>query len=1236
MNVQVKHNGTTITGFVTSYERVHKICTGIGTLHIEISDSISSTFAPWDRIDIYENGDFKVRYYISSIEHAVNRSTYILDCQDNSKRIVDYFIPDSYTVDYPSYTRYWIEKFLTEAGVDFEFTTGSQGTLLSNYTNLGLVTVYEQILTLLQMSGWYMYFDGNGKAIIGSLNLDFAADRASVGKTDVLDISVESNDKMLRNKALVFGAYDAYTGTNAKASVTVHTPWNYDQRDIRTVVISNSNIPNNSTAYGMANQIIKEFARITVEKHITVWGARDFNLGTALRVTTNVWKGRGMITTFGTSMSKTGLVTNIVLDERCPRLFGYFDFGDYVYVATYGDGTWRKHIKFDPTWYNFSTGYTNLQITDLHINNGVFGSVGSSGEMYYAIDDLPWHNIPFSGLMSSIDTIASGEGINMTVFSGLKARAVIVDKYGNTVKFGVDTWNQPNYGDYFLMYSGMVHASGVVSGSGVTASGNRGWIVEYDVLGGDLTGTPYPISVSGNYDITVIDLENDGKNDYVSVKLGGGTPAPLTQNNITNWGYHQTQPFASTEDDTSYTAYPDAASIADINNNILGNQQFNGMNVQNPNALFAIDNMISGYSFVVTVGADRKARKVVFTRTFNVGLSVWEISKAVTTSAASAALVGATVLGIYPDLGGDTYRIFYRTGTYVSEGNITYKYIDWNALANTFGTATTISITSPQTQPAGTNVVGIARNFTVVRGDTIYNMNHYHRRNTGGGGSFNGPSHQYIDVVHIDMTGPSLINDPILDFETPEFDSSGNYYFFPANGINPATSEGGAATFESTIFNIFENGNEVQIIGRAEFYYRDGAGTTRSTREYLFYGNATVIQNTLIYSDDTVSGANIRRFPTVTLNEGSQLTVTKGFIGAQNPTAGQLSFVYNGTVFQTYSSPGSAFQYQYKFSSVRPVFADNNNQYIATNAGNFYLYSADDFSLQATLDFSGIGLYPDWFSGTAFGTFGTEVFGAYFDDNDGNDYIAPFNFTSFDTTRKIRSNTGIGSFTIPNITKRTINFGNFFVEDADYTLGDPIAGIYYVDIGTPDWEAATFLLLKRDGTDYTIIEEEAYPMRVDISNQAPVLTVGSGEPTFVSNYVYENSLTVIESLSISGQQVEDYRYAMLEPMVSGVVQSGYTSLSTILYIHGSGIFSADALTYSGGFTPIFGVPSGYGTRIETSRYGMGGQYIFITTSGNVQNFYQSDPASISGIAFFTLYSGLPQSRATIIRLDDAV
>jgi hypothetical protein len=161
-------------------------------------------------------------------------------------------------------------------------------------------------------------------------------------------------------------------------------------------------------------------------------------------------------------------------------------------------------------------------------------------------------------------------------------------------------------------------------------------------------------------------------------------------------------------------------------------------------------------------------------------------------------------------------------------------------------------------------------------------------------------------------------------------------------------------------------------------------------------------------------------------------------------------------------------------------------------------------------------------------------------------------------------------------------------------------------------------------------------MRLDISNNSPVVTVGSGDATFQSNYVYESTLVTVEAapsgvVASGGNKVNDYRYTYLQPLLSTLTSGGPIS-STILYTNGSGIFGADALTYSGGFTQMFSIPSGEATRIETSNFGIGGQYIFVTSSGFVQSFWQQDPATFY---FNQFQTGFPQSRATIIRLDDA-
>jgi hypothetical protein len=1233
MDVQVKHNGTTITGFVTEYERVHKICTGIGSLSVSIVDTISRTFVPWDSIDIYENGDFKVRYYVSSIEHNVPRSTLNLDCQDNSKRIVDYFIPDSYTVDYPSYTKYWISKFLDEAGVSYEYTVDSPGTLLSNFTNLGLVTVYEQVQTLLQMSGWYMYFDGNGKAIIGTLQTELADDLVSVGKTDILNILVTKDDKMLRNKALVFGAYDAFSDSNAKASVTVHTPWNYDHRDIRTVVISNSNIPNDSTAYGMANQIVKEFSKITVEKHLTLWGARDFNLGTALRVTSNVYKGKGLVTTFGTSMSKTGLVTNVVLDERCPRLFGYFDFGDYVYVSFYGDGVWRKHIKFDPTWYNFSSGLTNLNITDLHINQGLFSAVGNSGQMYRAIDNVPWYPISVSGLMSSIDAVASGSQVELGLFSGIQARATIIDRIGNVIKYGVDTWPGTNTGDYFMTTSGMITEQ-------VTSSGNRGWILEYDPFTGnplgDMGSGIYPINYSGNYNIRVFDLENDGTHDFVSVELLGTGQAITTIGTDHNFGHHYTQPFIS-KDYTSYTVFPDAQSIEDINNEIRGSVETTNMRVQNPNALIAIDDQISGYTFAVAVGADKVARKDTFTRTFSAG--AWNVTRAEVVSSAQTSI--GTVLGIYPDLGADTYRIFYyKTGGTSFSSTISFYYIDWNALANTWGSESLIQTSTLPGEYTGFNIHSSTIDF-IVSGNKIKFLYAFLRSN-GNQYSYLVPSYLYINVITVDMELGTYTFDPILEYITEEYNG---YFYYLVDTTQGDSSYPVAMNVigNPVYFHIFQNGSDVQIIGRIElfrnpFFLED---FEYGTKEVLFYGNDTVIQTNEIYTNVVDYGhfydGGLRRFPNQYEGNWTQLTATNAIILGYG-SAGVNSYAFDGTVFFTFTSTGNSttIPYYFKKSTVFPIFANNQNRYIARNGSTFNVCSADSLSTVTPI-VPPADVYPNGFCSTGFGSFGASVYASVFiDDVDGFDWLVPFDFTSFDLGRKLYTQDD-GSNSVPSFSTRTINFGDFFIANSsDYTAVQPVAGVTYIDLGTPEADAARFLVLRREGLDYTLIEEEAYPIRVDISNNSPLVTVGSGENSFVSNYVYDTELVTVEAATVSGgtssRTVNDYRYTFIQPNI-GSVSSGLGISSTILYVNGSGVFGADALNYSGGFTQMFTIPSGGGTRIETSNYGVGGQYIFVTASGFVQTFFQQDPASLG----FTNYgTGFPQSRATMIRLDDVM
>ncbi len=1196
MDLLVKHSGTNITSHVLGYEREHKICTGIGTLKVEIERTISRTFDPWDSVDIWENGSFQVRYYISNVVDSVPDGKITLECQDLSKKLVDFFIPDSYTIDYPSYTRYWIELFLDMAGVDYIFNTASSGNLISNNTQLGLVPAYEQILVLLQLSGWYMYFDGNGKAVIGPLETDLASTTRKLAKTDIISIAKLSDDKMLRNRALVLGAFDPYSLSYASADVTIHTRWNYDNRDVRAMVVANSNIPNRGSAYSIANMLIKEFSRLTIEKHIVATGARNFNLGEACQVNSNVWRGKGLITTFGVRASKDGLYTDIVLDERCPRLFGFFDFGDFVYVGTFGDGIWRKHLKFDPTWYNFSTGLTNLNITDLHINNGVFGSIGASGEMYYATsEDGGWNRITLSGFLSSqVGTTASGDSINMIPFSGLMGRAVIVDRQSNLVRYGIDNASGIlNYGDYFINYSGWT--SGITTSGFVTASGYRGWIYEQDVFGGG--NTVYPISVSGEYDLTVIDLENDGFNDYVSVKMGGGGAIPMGLDGY-ELGKHTTSQTWNTHDSTSIVSlpiFPDGTELE-----VHG---VNGITTQRAGVAMIDDGITGEREIIYHDTFLNQLRRVRYSK---------DISGNITSSTTSTSfnITSDRILRIHW-MSKDNYRIYYFPPL---TSNMVVKYKDWDVAGNVLGSEQTAFSHTFSGGGAGGEGAGSGSLYISV-GNTGYILTSTFFRSATAGGINVNPEYYRLFMIQIDLDAGSGSMNKIYELVTPETaPGSGRYEIIPGQSHFDSDSPG------NLLFGLFQDGDTgISIVGWLEY----GAFSVEWT-ELLLNGNAAGVTTQVL--NYTTSNSRFTGSLLTSIDGSdrySQLTKTMGVITADGSGAGSpLGFATNGHTFVTFVGQAP---YYLKANTIYPIFSNTENKYIARDTNNYWACDATLITpLTQITPPTGYGLDRPLSNATSFNN---EIMWVMDD---------AFNDTWLTVAPSVQASPATGRYKIPSLSSnsnRSINVGGWIVDaPSTFSTTNPNFLSAYIWYGAGDLPSARFLVLQRNGESFTIVEEEAYPIRVDISNNSPLLTVGSGDLSFKSNYIYPGELEVIYNPIASGlRKVDDYRYSLLEPTF-GVTASGLGVETLGLYVTGSGVFGQDIRTYSGGWQLIYDVPSGYGTRIETSNYGLGGQYVFITASGFVQTFWQKNPEEFG----FTAYSGMPQARATIIRLDDRI
>ena len=527
INVELQHNNTDISNLLVDYNREQYICTGIATLSIKLVDN-GRSYDPWDTLELWEEGNKKGTFYIQATETAEDGSIKLAS-QDESIKLVDYFIPEQISLSYLTTARYWIQRFLEEAGVNYTFTTDDSGAPVAPDSAFGLTSAYESIVSLLQMSGWYIYFNANGTAIVGKLSVASGNPDGVLTDTTILELSTNTNDKMLRNRAVVWGGADIISGTWIYADISVITGWNYDANDKRAVVLANSYIYTYQDAYRLANQMLGEFNKITEEKTVTVVGELDVTIGDYIFINSDKYAGGGIVTSISSTTSKSGFITTLILDQRCPRLFGFYsDFDDFVYVGTAGDGVWRKPLS-SGSWNNYSAGITDLGINDLSINNNIFASTTFSGLAYRrTLLDSSW--IPYTPPVASGVINSSGIFVTDIIPSGVYAVACTVDKLNSNIYFAF-TSNSGIISSGFHLFSG-----GIPFGEGyswLATLSNTGYLQRFDQVlvnegGGDYLS-----------EITIVDLDNSGT-DVILTGYGAGSfvlppIASGDDGNFSNW-----------------------------------------------------------------------------------------------------------------------------------------------------------------------------------------------------------------------------------------------------------------------------------------------------------------------------------------------------------------------------------------------------------------------------------------------------------------------------------------------------------------------------------------------------------------------------------------------------------------------------------------------------------------------------------------------------------------------------
>ena len=1244
MDVTVKHNGSSITSHVVRYDREAKICTGIGMLELEVAYTYGGTFDPWDSIDIYENGSHAGKYYVSSASEGQPSATLVIQAQDNSKRLSDYFITDSYFIDYPSYTRYWIELFLTEVGINYTFLTDSMGSLLSNNTSLGLMSAYEQIIMLLQMSGWYIRFNPSGTAIIGKLDVDKAKMRGSMGNRDIIEIKVDKNDRMYRNRVVIWGNGDPSTSRWVFAEVERPTKWDYDSRDKRTILISNSNIPTVADAFSLANQAITEFARLNVEKYMTVEDARNIFIGDAISIKSKVFTGKALVTTFGTSMSKNGLVSNIACDERCPRLFGFYNPGGYVYVGTYGSGVWRKHIldysqgvpsgvvlsglatdTYSGGWFDCSSGLMDMNVTDLHVNNGVLAAVTSDGGLYYSLEDaVTTSGLVWSGIMlSGLQVVYSGELIEPTVYSGLMGRACIIDRDTNFLRYAVDTSSGLNMGDFLeetdpinnqngIWYTvdGQLVASGTML-SGFMPSG-RSWIIDANPYDGTIANT-YPINVSGNYNFTVYDIENDGTTDYAEVMTfsSGVIPKEYTDSRFGGrWV-------------TSFATYVGGNAFNDAVGGKYDNRYTNAI----PYSGYYLPSEMSIIYKPIIAGA-------VLYEKFGVA---WDT---MSTGAAYHAFVTEAVS---------------HAQSYLAVTRFTYTHA---------GTpATNEYVVAPTGISPGTAVcVCITRDS-----DTVYNFYFI----VGYGQT---ELYEYkFDITTLTYTSRFVVSLP------PYFVSGENnkYYRITVNDIvyitramenatygfdlfldviNPLTGTVSTTTMLSKSGTGWSSVGDMRWSKNQPFLFLDGdivgilftyseltrtPGNEQTARMWRYYSSTSGEDDTMVYDWGAVYGPSsiYAGAPVPELLQSGSLGKSSPFFEYGYGAWSVLDLLH--TRYETIAPAVSKIDGFTFFHAAAP-----NDFGIAKQPGGSLVYMNP-----TTCDV--ISVIPD--------PVGYQLLSYSGKDSYSNELFFKAVATSAPNPNKMISMTVGGQLTRVFNPANTADIeedivGNFrhcpgsdSVETVHYAYQPDIYGYY-----------PSYRVLQRDGYDFNTVKSGVQQERLDISIYSPLVTMGrqvsSAETYFISmdGSVIETSNPAMSGINLgvdatsgimfyNGALAEDYRYSDFE----NTAESGIDRRLFVVYSGNVGSTDIYSLsTFSGEFL----APSGYATRIEMSNFSLPDQYIFVSVSGYTQSgtanngwgFFQKSPSysgyqSMSTSGLFVDYSsGYPQARTTIIRLDDSI
>ena len=1198
MATQVLNGVVDVTNTVISYERNHQLCAGIGSLTLQVKLQSIGLFSLSDTITIYEEGSKKGEYLVYDITKQADTGMATVSGQDDSKLLSDYFIPTQEETQLGQTTRYWIERMFSDTGVSYNFLSSDQGIQVAKST-IGFQTAFEVITRMAQQSGWTFWFDKDNVCQIGTLTTGLSSYKEVFTESEILTISKVDDSDPLRNRAIVWGSYDFSTLSPIYSSRTRRTQWDIDENDIRAMVLSNQYIESRTSADYFVDRLLDENARLRSEIVLTVKDHYNIFVNDLIFVKSRLYTGIARIIDLTATVDTTGgRRTTLIINKRCGRTFNVWNAEDYVYIGTVGEGVWRKPLPLG-SWEAYNQGIEITHTNDLFVNDGNFACVTASGFPYYrTITDSSWSAMEVPTFIRP-----SGSTTPLIFPAEVKAIKCTMDKLTNDISVVFNTTNITGIND-LASWIGEYNGTSLLSLSLVTISGSEGEINNHRLF--DAEHNSKELIMTGGYGVAISGCDE--------------TTGEFTQCMWTNrlTGEYQADFLASNDSST--------ASVGDHR----GMSFTNNGDTFDPISSTFVSSTSQYCSPIIIKNMVYACNKLgIFGRRINQD----------TSSESHIIIFPADLIGDpghlhYVD--DETFYVLTQELT-LTAGQVSQTYRRYSVDDSGGSPVVTLEDTFVDSHISKDMATGFSGGYGVygamyssgvfgythastvnmVTGDrslSIQDMNFSSSIHTGqhgitiGGftgkagtiGEISGGTYTILLAVFDLEAGGVIFTTDLTFSEVP----SG--YTSAVHRIHSVSDGGIDENFEPIIvFNLVrelrQSGTPFHV-GKTAFY-----GSSIIEKDVIKEEPAdlpyTANGATSVPAYITIAGAVSAVVPYTPL--GTSRFGTQKYTTTEYDGTGALVSSRFGDYTSTPASPGDSFTFN-DINGIRSQ-SDEHRQ-------EFYSRNANTGKIEARSYLTG-------------NTVGTKNFS----------FSVPFS-----SIRKVIM--GLGILVIYYKSGSNFSVRSYFFDLSDYPDilpvqggGISLSGLIYSFV---DGETTALQTLPRTA-DVEISKgiPTLIPSRTDTPGDNIYKSYTNASNSFVTASSNFTPFPLVEIRDTRNLHVD---YAAQITVVSGVIDTE-TYQDYVFYvadsptIHGLyGVIEA----YSSGVADeeflLFTPPSGKAYRLETSNYYNPLQYIFVSTSGNPSQFYQSNPSgvSISGIGFFDQSTNIPTGNITIIRMDD--